>query len=81
MWLILKPKGILYLSLKQGHIDGSLEADARYGGLEKYWSFYETDELVKLLTEAQFQVVDIAIADKSSEYHTHPIIKIFAEKQ
>jgi 8-oxo-dGTP diphosphatase len=81
MHMLLRPKGILYLSVKQDHIAESFEADGRYGGLEKYWSFYEPNELVKLLNEAKFQVVDVEIANKSSDYHTHPIIKIFAEKQ
>jgi ubiquinone/menaquinone biosynthesis C-methylase UbiE len=74
---LLKPKGSLYLSLKQSHIDESFEADSRYGGLEKFWSYYEPDELVTLLSDAKFQIVDLEIANKSSEYHTHPIIKIF----
>jgi 8-oxo-dGTP diphosphatase len=81
MRMILKPKGVLYLSVKRSHINESFAADGRYGGLEKYWSFYEPDELVKLLNEAKFQIVDVDIANKSSDYHTHPIIKIFAEKQ
>lgn len=81
MHIILRPKGILYLSVKQSHIDESFAADGRYGGLEKYWSFYESDELVKLLNEAKFQIVDVKMENKSSDYHTHPIIKIFAEKQ
>lgn len=80
MRIILKPKGILYLSVKQNHINESFGVDDRYGRLEKYWSFYEPDELVKLLNEAKFQIVDVDIANKSSDYHTHPIIKIFAEK-
>lgn len=81
MRMILKTKGVLYLSVKQGHIDELFAADGRYGGLEKFWSFYEPDELVKLLNEARFQIVDVEIENKSSDYHTHPIIKIFAEKQ
>lgn len=78
---ILKPKGVLYLSVKQNHINESFGADDRYGRLEKYWSFYEPDELVKLLNEAKFQIVGVDVANKSSDYYTHPIIKIFAEKQ
>lgn len=81
MRIILKPKGVLYLSVKQNHIDEFFGADSRYGGLEKYWSFYEPDELVKLLNEAKFQIEDVEIANKRCDYQTHPIIKIFAEKQ
>ncbi len=78
---ILKPRGSLYLSLKQSPINESFEADSRYGGIEKYWSFYEPDELVNLLSQAKFQVEDVSIANKSCDYHTHPLIKIFAEKR
>lgn len=77
---ILKPKGCFYLSVKQSHIGEAFEKDARYGGLEKYWSFYEQEELITLLTHTGFKIIDILIADKKTEYHTHPLIKIFAEK-
>lgn len=80
IYAILKSKGSLYLSVKQDHISEAFEKDSRYGGLEKFWSFYEPNELMKLLTEAHFKIIDVAIARKSTDYHTNPIIKIFAEK-
>lgn len=75
----LKPRGSFYLSVKQNSIDESFETDLRYGELKKQWSFFEVDELVKLLKLAKFQIVDVSIVNKSSNYQTHPIIKIFAE--
>lgn len=80
IYAILKSKGSLYLSVKQDHISEAFEKDSRYGGLEKFWSFYEPNELVKLLSDAQFKIIDIAIASKNTYYHTNPIIQIFAEK-
>jgi len=77
---ILKSKGSLYLSVKQGNANETFEEDSRYGGLEKHWSFYEPDELINLIVGAKFKIRDVMIAKKSTDYHTHPIIKIFAEK-
>ena len=81
IYALLKPKGFLYLSVKQSHIDETIEADSRYGGLEKYWSFYEPDELMNLLISANFKIVDIIVSNKIIDYNTHPLIKIFAKKQ
>lgn len=76
---ILKPEGLLYISVKQG-AEEVVERDARYAGLEKFWSYYEQKELMDLLCQANFKIQDIEQAGKSSPYNTHPIIKIFAEK-
>jgi 8-oxo-dGTP diphosphatase len=78
--LILKPKGSFYLSVKQSDRGEIFEGDSRYGGLEKYWSFYEPNELVQLLIEANFRIVDVMITKKPKDYHTHAMIKIIAEK-
>lgn len=45
---VLKHRGIFYLSLKEGKGEG-LEPDTRYGGLEKFWSYFECEELTHLL--------------------------------
>jgi len=77
---LLKPKGILYVSVKQNEIDEAFEGDVRYGGIDKYWSYFNPDELAALLTTANFQLLNITRVDKSSNYQSHPIIKILAEK-
>lgn len=77
---LLKPKGCFYLSVKQSNIDEAFEEDSRYGGLEKYWSFYKQDELINLLISTGFKIIDTIIASKNSDYDTHPVVKIFAEK-
>ena len=78
---ILKSRGSLYLSVKQSTIDESFEPDSRYGNLKKHWSFFESDELIQLLKSAKFQIVDVIVVNKESDYHTHSMIKILAEKQ
>jgi SAM-dependent methyltransferase len=80
LYTILKPNGLLYLSVKQGHPHELFEKDARYDGLEKYWSFYEKDELIHLLHQANFEITEEMTTHKLDDYQTHPIIKIFALK-
>jgi ubiquinone/menaquinone biosynthesis C-methylase UbiE len=80
IYTILKPKGSFYLSVKQSHLDEVMEVDSRCEGREKYWSFYEPDELINLLLNAKFRIVDVSVANKSADYHTHPMIRVFAEK-
>jgi hypothetical protein len=80
LYAILKPNGVFYLSVKQGHPHESLEKDARYDGVEKYWSFYEKDELIHLLRQANFEITEVTLTHKIDDYQTHPIIKIFALK-
>lgn len=77
----LKPAGSFYLSVKQSSIGEAFEPDARYGDLKKHWTFFEPGELVKLLELAEFQVMDVAVVNKSSDYQTHALIEIFAKKE
>jgi ubiquinone/menaquinone biosynthesis C-methylase UbiE len=78
--LILKPEGSFYLSVKQSDVSESFEEDSRYGGITKYWSFYEPNELTYLLLNSGFKVVDLKLEGKSVDYQTHQMIKIFAKK-
>ncbi len=77
---ILKPGGLFYFSVKQGENADLLEGDMRYGGLEKYWSFYTLEQLTCLLQKAGFRIVETVVENKKTHYDTHPFIKIFAEK-
>ena len=79
--MILMPKGLFYLSVKQNQEGEVFEPDVRYNGLEKFWSFFQPDELEHLLVSAHFNIRDISITVPSLSYHTHPCIKVFAEKQ
>lgn len=76
---ILKKNGILYLSVKQG--DGeTIEQDQRYGGIEKFWSFFQADEIKSILLTTGFTIQETTLEEITSSYHTHPQIKIFAKK-
>jgi SAM-dependent methyltransferase len=51
--MILKPSGLLYLSLKEGNGEG-YKADVRYPGVERYWAYY-TDEEVNIFLSKYFK--------------------------
>lgn len=76
---ILKPQGILFLSLKQGN-DESFEPDERYEGIEKFWSLFQADELKEMLNQVGFTIIELGIYTKDDQYHTHEQIKLFARK-
>lgn len=76
---LLKEDGVLYLSVKQGTGE-RIERDNRYGGLEKFWSFFQEDELRIFLANADFKILEIFTIGPISSYHTHPRIKVFAKK-
>ncbi|MAG91292.1 SAM-dependent methyltransferase [Candidatus Woesearchaeota archaeon] len=44
VYRILKKDGIFYLSLKQGKGEG-IVSDHRYGGIKKFWSFFQKNEI------------------------------------
>jgi 8-oxo-dGTP diphosphatase len=77
---LLKAGGIFYCSVKRGSGE-MLQSDARYGNRQKFWSFFEEQELSNLLTEAQFEVLDSAITEKRSSYETHPMIRVLCKKR
>ncbi len=79
IYSLLKPKGIFYLSVKRG-VGETLEQDKRYDNCQKFWSFFEEQELGQLLIEAKFDLLDIECSDPISAYETHPMIRIFCRK-
>lgn len=77
---LLKDEGHLYLSVKQGSGE-CLEKDRRYEGeIEKFWSYFEEEELLQLLQEAKFKVLEFSIVEKRDAYQTHPYFRIFCKK-
>jgi len=81
IYAVLKSNGILYVSVKKSSgMNEVLAPDSRYEGLEKYWSFYEENELVNFLTHAGFEIIELMIFNQIADYETHPLIKVFAKK-
>lgn len=78
--LLLKENGYFYLALKKGTGE-SLDTDLRYeGNFQKFWSFYEQEELTKMLQTAQFKILDLEIVEKKFDYQSHPAFRIFCQK-
>jgi SAM-dependent methyltransferase len=76
---LLKEKGHLYLALKKG-VGEALQKDSRYGDFEKFWSYYEEDELREIVESANFKVLELATVEKQHAYQTHDAIRIYAQK-
>lgn len=75
----LKPGGIFYVSMKKGTGE-ELKADLRYGGVEKFWNYVDEVELIKLLTNQGFQILEQETHEKSTSYQTHPWISVISQK-
>lgn len=76
---LLKPGGLFYLTVKQGKGEGLVQ-DSRYGGLQKFYSYFELEEIVALLKEAQFHAIDDRVAEQRVSYETHPSIHLFCRR-
>lgn len=75
----LKEKGSFYLTVKKG-VGEVLAKDERYGDFEKFWSFFEEDEIKKIVQSANFTILECTTVEKGNAYHTHPAIRIFCQK-
>ncbi len=76
---ILKPEGLFFLQVKLGEGE-RIEKDHRYGGLEKYWSYFQEGELDSWLIYAGFHLLKQFIYEKRSSYETHEYLNIFCRK-
>lgn len=78
--LVLKDKGYFYLALKQGRGE-KIEKDERYeGNIQKFWSYFEEEEIKAYLLAAKFTILECDIVEKSHEYQTHSAFRIFCQK-
>lgn len=77
---ILKKEGVFFISVKQG--EGEInEKDVRYGGIEKFWAYFQENEIVELLENTGFKILDTALINQMDNYQTHPFIHVFCKKQ
>lgn len=77
---LLKQQGYFYLALKQGSGEG-LEHDKRYDGSpQKFWSFYQENELKNYLETAGFNILDFSLVEKQHDYQTQSAFRIFCQK-
>ena len=77
---MLKPKGVLFTSIKEGVGEEIIE-DKRYdGNPRKFFAYYEKNEMEEILTSVGFQDIESEYASVDNPYMTHPFISIFAIK-
>ena len=78
IWKSLKPGGPFYFSMKEGRGE-RVEADQRYGGVEKFWNYVQEDELRELLTH--FEILQWSVTTPPISYQTHPRIDIICRRE
>jgi len=77
---LLIDKGYFYLALKKGQGE-QLERDVRYkGNIQKFWSYYEEEELKNILLRASFKILDFAVIPKNHPYLSHDAFRVFCQK-
>jgi 8-oxo-dGTP pyrophosphatase MutT (NUDIX family) len=76
---LLNDDGLFYIKMKQGSHEG-IEIDARYDNLPKFYSYFEENELKRLLIEAGFDILDLFTTGMASSYQTHPYVHAFCKK-
>ncbi len=78
--LLLKEGGYFYLALKEG-MGEILEKDSRYeGNVEKFWSYFEADELKNFLQAAHFKILECDLVEKSHHYQNRLAFRVFCQK-
>lgn len=78
LFRILKDKGVLLVSVKEGIGEG-FQMDKRYN-VQKYYSLYCEEELKDLLSKAGFKYVKTIRPELKSSYHTAKWINVICEK-
>ncbi|MFH1187353.1 MAG: methyltransferase domain-containing protein [bacterium] len=76
---VLKKGGVLYVSVKEGD-EEILKPDARYGGVKKFWSFFQKDEIEGELKKAGFKILESYIEKLEDSYATNPWVQVFCGK-
>lgn len=77
---VLKNDGILFLGLKAGEGEKYIEDD-RYGGVQKFYSYYSQPEIENLLKSVGFNLIDVEYVHKpSSSYSRADKICLIAQK-
>jgi 2-polyprenyl-3-methyl-5-hydroxy-6-metoxy-1,4-benzoquinol methylase len=76
---ILVNDGILYISLKEG-LGSEMINDVRYGGVNKFYVYYQPEEIENLLNSIGFKIIEIYLKEKRTSYDTNSWIHIFCKK-
>ncbi|MDI5950279.1 class I SAM-dependent methyltransferase [Flavobacterium yafengii] len=72
--------GILYISLKEGK-GSELFNDIRYGGVNKFYVYYQLDKIKKILKDVGFNILEIKLKGKRTNYDTNSWLHIFCQNK
>lgn len=77
---VLDKNGILYLSVKEGQGEG-FENDKRYGGVEKWWTYFKEEDINHMLDKIGFEVLESYVVGYDDKYrNAHPWMNFFSRK-
>lgn len=76
---MLVNNGILYISLKEG-VGSEIITDVRYGGVNKFYVYYQLEEIENLLKSIGFEIIEIKLKGKRTSYDTNSWIHVFCRK-
>lgn len=77
---ILVNNGILYISLKEGK-GSEIFNDVRYGGVDKFYVYYQLEEIKNILKDVGFDILEIKLKEKRTNYDTNSWLHIFCKKK
>lgn len=70
LYSLLVDRGIFYFSVKKGSGE-KLLSDPRYGDVQKFWSFFEKEEIEEFVQQAGFNLISSVVAERKSTYQGH----------
>lgn len=76
---VIKTGGAFYLCFKKGEGE-SLEPDQRYGGLEKYYAYYQANELRNIINNTKFEILEFDGLMIEKNYANKPWMNILLKK-
>lgn len=76
---ILKDNGIIYISLKLGFGAGII-SDERYGGVQKFYSFFQKEEFVEMLDANRLILQHTDVVQERNKYDTNSWLHLFIKK-
>lgn len=81
LYVLLVEEGVFYLSLKKGTGEG-LQSDPRYGDVQKFWSFFEKEEIEEILKQADFKIIQSVISERQSTNQGHLLwVNVLCKKE
>ena len=76
---VLKKGGVIHVGIKEGEGERFV-SDERYGGVQKFYSFFHKEELETMLKDAGFTIVESLRHSHDPKHDTHIIIDIICRK-